>query len=434
MAAVFADLAQNYLPIDTESDVKTLRVDGAIPPELFGTYVRNGPNPRRGKVPHPFFGDGMVHAVRLDHGRALRYANRWVRTPSFERAATGGVRPRGDLRDAVANTNVIAHAGRILTLVENGLPYQIDDSLRTIGAYDFGGRLHTPMTAHPKICPTTGEMYFFGAQWSPELPALTFHRAAENGALVESREIEVGAHTMMHDFAITERHVLFMDLPVVFDIERAKAGTMPFRWSDTYGARLGVMNRGGTGSVRWFEIEPCYVFHVLNAYDVPGGIVLDAVRYPELWRDETDSFGKTTLHRWTLDLDTGTVRESTLDDTPVEFPRIDERCTGRKHRYGYAIGFDSLARAAIVKYDLATGTSRRRTFGPACMPSEVTFVAEPGEMSEDAGWLLTYVYDAGSELSDFVILDARDLSVQATVTLQRRVPYGFHGTWIDAKR
>ncbi|MBD5656065.1 MAG: carotenoid oxygenase family protein [Candidatus Eremiobacteraeota bacterium] len=434
MATVFADLSQNYLPIDIESDVETLRVDGSIPPELCGTYMRNGPNSRAGNVPHPFFGDGMVHAVRLDSGRALRYSNRWVRTPSFERAETGGARVAGDLRDAVANTNVIAHAGRILTLVENGLPYRIDDGLRTIGAYDFGGRLQTPMTAHPKICPTTGEMYFFGAQWSPALPALTFHRADANGELIESRTIEVGAHTMMHDFAITERHVLFLDLPVVFDIERAKAGTMPFRWSDSYGARLGVMNRGGNGSVRWFEIEPCYIFHVLNAYDVPDGIVLDAVRYPELWRNEADSFGETALHRYTLDFAAGTVRESKLDDTSIEFPRVDERRTGRTHRYGYAVHFDRHAGPGIIKFDLTAGTSRRKSFGPNCMAGEATFVPAAGETGEDAGWLLTYVYDGGREQSDFVILDARDLSVRATVNLQRRVPYGFHGTWIDAIR
>jgi carotenoid cleavage dioxygenase-like enzyme len=431
MAATFIDVTQNYLPVSTESQVDDLRVHGVIPPELFGTYVRNGPNSLSGAPAHPFFGQGMVHAVRLEGGRALCYANRWVRTPSYERALHGGTPPPHDLRDAVANTSLVAHAGRILTLVENAFPYEIRDDLQTLGAYDFAGRLKTPMTAHPKICPVTGEMYFFGAQWSPGTPALTFHRAAANGELVESRTIEVAGHTMMHDFAITERHVIFLDLPVVFDLERARAGTMPFRWSDTYGARVGVMDRIGNGSVRWFDIEPCYIFHVLNAFDRADGIVLDAVRYPELWRDEADSFGHPTLHRYSLDFLSGRASERALDDTAIEFPRVDDRRVGREHRFGYAIHADAELGGAIVKYDLAAGTSQRRCFGAAAMPSEATFVAASSGTNEDEGWLLTYLYDGVRELSDFVILDARDLSIVATVELGRRVPFGFHGIWID---
>jgi len=434
MATTFIDMTQNYLPVSTESRVEGLRVHGAIPPELTGWYVRNGPNSLSGTPAHPFFGQGMVHAVWLEGGRARRYANRWVRTPSYERALSGGTRPVHDLRDAVANTSLVAHAGRILTLVENAFPYEIRDDLQTVGAYDFGGRLKTPMTAHPKICPLTGEMYFFGAQWSPNAPALTFHRAAANGELVESRTVDVAGHTMMHDFAITERHVIFLDLPVVFDVARAQAGTMPFRWSDTYGARMGVMDRIGNGSVRWFEIEPCYIFHVLNAYVRADEIVIDAVRYPELWRDEAESFGHPTLHRYTIDTLSGRVHERALDDTSIEFPRVDDRRAGREHRFGYAIHNDVAAGGAVVKYDLLAGTSQRRSFGTAAMPSEVTFVAAPSATDEDDGWLLGYVYDGGRELSDFVILDARDLSIVATVELGQRVPFGFHGIWIDGNR
>lgn len=140
-----------------------------------------------------------------------------------------------------------------------------------------------------------------------------------------SRPVEVPGPTMMHDFNLTAEHVVFMDLPVVFDLDLAMAGTMPYRWDDGYGARLGVLRRNDPyGDVRWFGIDPCYVFHPLNAYDAPDGtIVLHVMRYPELWRrtgDVIDRRQEAVLWKWTIDPATGTVREEQCDDRPGEFP------------------------------------------------------------------------------------------------------------------
>jgi carotenoid cleavage dioxygenase-like enzyme len=214
-----------YLPVSQELTAFDLPVRGELPRELCGLYVRNGPNPRSGPSAHPFFGDGMLHGVWIENGRARKYANRWVQTlPSL---------PTSDLRRSVANTNVIAFGNQLLALEETAFPYEVDAGLNTVGPFDFGGELKTPMTAHPKRCPITGDLHFFGASWNPADPPLTYHRANAAGELVVSREIAVPGHTMMHDFAITENYVVFMDLPVVFDAERAREGTMPFRWSDT---------------------------------------------------------------------------------------------------------------------------------------------------------------------------------------------------------
>src|SRR5437764_12350879 len=157
------------------------------------------------------------------------------------------------------------------------------------------------MTAHPKRCPVTGELHFFGYGGVP--PRLTYHGADAAGNLVQSEEITVPGPTMLHDFAITEHSVVFMDLPVVCDPSLLMAGTMPYRWSDDYGARLGVMPRGGgNADVRWFEIAPCYVFHPLNAYeDDQGAVVMDVVRYPELWRASSAGAAPASLHRWRID-------------------------------------------------------------------------------------------------------------------------------------
>ncbi len=442
-----AHLAGNFAPVPDEATAYDLEVTGAIPPGLTGWYLRNGPNPHEAASAHWFTGDGMVHGVRLDGGRATAYRNRWVRTTTFTYGTPvydrGGVR---DLTAGVANTHVVRHAGRTLALVESSYPYELSHrpghELETVGPYDFGGRLGTAMTAHPKTCPVTGELHFFG-YGGLRAPYLTYHRADAKGELTVSRPVEVPAHTMMHDFHLTAGHVVFMDLPAVFDLARAMnpTGGMPYSWAPDNGARLGVLRRDDPyGEVRWFETAPCYVFHTLNAHEEAGGrrLVLYGMRYPAL-DDGVLVSAPAHLWRWTLDLAAGTVREEQLDDRPGEFPRIDDRLAGLPAGLGHvteapgsALGlFDDDSPAALHRYDLAGGSVSSHRFAPGRVPGEAAFVPaddRPG----GPGWLMTYVYDAVTDRSDLVILDADDLPAPpvATVHLPRRVPAGFHGNWL----
>lgn len=422
----------NYAPVPDELDADDLVVEGAIPSDLDGWYLRNGPNPRTPEG-HWFTGDGMIHGVRIEGGAARWYRNRWVRTDSFNDPFPlyneDGTR---NLRAAVSNTHVVNHAGKTLALVESSLPYEITNDLETVGAYDFGGKLVDSMTAHPKICPTTGEMHFFGYGNLFE-PYVTYHRADANGELVVNRPLDVKALTMMHDFAMTAGYVVFMDLPIVFNAEAAAAGGMPFRWDDAYGARLGVLRRDDPfGDVRWFEIDPCYVFHVANAYDVSTAgseqVVVQAVRYPELWRDNGGFDAEGVMWTWTIDLAAGTVSESQLDDRGVEFPRIDDRLAGLQARYSVSVG-----RNGWVRHDLTNGSAVTHDLGVGG-PGEAVFVPAVGQAGESNGYYLGYVYDPSRDGSDLVILDASDFAGDpvARVRLPRRVPYGFHGNWISA--
>src|SRR2546423_971032 len=449
----------NFAPVRDEATAYDLPVAGAIPNALSGRYLRNGPNPTTGDPGHWFFGEGMLHGVELRDGRATWFRNRYVRTASF----TQGRRVVGengmlDIEVDLANTHVIAHGGRILALVENRAPTEVSPELDTVGPFDFAGRLTTAMTAHPKRCPVTGELHFFGYGIFP--PLLTYHRADAAGNLVQSEAITVPGPTMIHDFAITEHSVVFMDLPVVCDPSLLRAKTMPYRWSDDYGARIGVMPRArGAGGVpqtsrgagdaprgnsanadvRSFDVEPCYVFHVLNAAERrPGHVEVDVARYPHLWRDGQNAFEPTTLHRWTVDLGAGTVKEETLDDRSVEFPRVDERRVGRTARFGYAVqtrpGPDGFAIETVLrKYDLVSGTSEEPTFAAGRAPGEGVFVPASDSAGEDDGYVLAYVYDAARDGSDLLILDASDFTASpvATVALPQRVPFGFHGSWVD---
>jgi carotenoid cleavage dioxygenase-like enzyme len=426
----------NYAPVTDELTEFDLPVEGAIPAELDGWYLRNGPNPRQATA-HWFTGDGMIHGVRIEGGRAAWYRNRWVRTDSFKEDFplynADGTR---NLRASVANTHVVTHAGKTLALVESSLPYEISNDLETLGAYDFGGNLVDSMTAHPKICPTTGELHFFGYGSIFE-PYVTYHRADANGELTINRPLDVKGHTMMHDFALTAEHVVFMDLPLVFNLDVAikGEGDMPYRWSDEYGARLGVMRRNDPfGPVRWFDIDPCYVFHVANAFETTSArgtiIAVQAVRYPELWRDTGGFDANGALWSWTIDLQTGTVTERQLDDRAVEFPRIDDRLATLPARYAVSVGD-----GCLVRYDLTTGDAVEHAFGTAQSPGgpgEAVFVPGSGTADESNGWYIGYVYDPARDGSDLVIIDASDFAAQpvARIKLPHRVPYGFHGNWI----
>ena len=356
----------NYAPVHDELTAFDLPVQGSIPTELNGWYLRNGPNPRAG-AGHWCIGDGMVHGMRLENGRAAWYRNRWVRTESFERPVPlyndDGTR---NLHSSFANTHVVRHAGKTLALMEFSLPYEISNDLKTLGAYDFGGKLTNSMTAHPKICPTTGELHFFGSGNILE-PHVVYHRADADGRLTVNRPIDVPALTLMHDFALTADYVVFMDLPLLFNLSDAltqpSERDLPYRWDDRHRARLGVLRRDDPyGPVRWFDIDPCFVFHIANAYDMKlaGGnsIVLEVVRYPEMWRDSSDFGVDAALWRWTINLDTGMVEQSQLDDRGVEFPRIDDRLAGTAARYSVAVGS-----GALVRYDLQRDTATEHRFG-----------------------------------------------------------------------
>ncbi|GLZ45931.1 retinal pigment epithelial membrane protein [Actinomycetospora sp. NBRC 106375] len=440
-------LGGRFAPVPDEINGVDLPVEGTLPPELTGRYVRNGPNPLPGEEPgHLFTGHGMLHGVRLRDGRAEWYRNRWVRTGALEGRpylTDEGI----DYTAVPANTHVIEHGGRLFALVENGFPYEVDRDLATVGPCDFDGRLTTAMTAHPKTDPVTGDLHFFG--YSPIPPFLTYHRLSADGTDLVSRPVEVAGPTMMHDFAITAEHVLWLDLPMTFQWERLASG-MPFGWDEGYGARIGVMRQDDPAcAVTWFEVDPCYVFHVGGAHtDARGRVVLDAARYAgadaaAMWEDSAPgsdpagraaATGAARMYRWTLDPRDGSSTGTPLEDRGVEFPTIDESLVGRAARWCYAIadrGVDGKRAGAVVKVD-ADGSTVAHELGPDVTAGEAVFVpsAAPGR-AEDDGWLVTITTTRDGTASQLLVLDATDVAGApvAAVTLPRGVPTGFHGSW-----
>ncbi len=433
-------LQGNFAPVRDELDSAELEVIGALPEGLAGTYVRNGFNPRSGFSPHWFFGHGMLHSVDLGEG-AARYRNRYVDTPFKDHDGTG-IDWVLDPTCSPANTHVVRHNGRWLALEEQHQPYALDDDLNTLGVEDFGGAVTSAFTAHPKVCPLTGELLGFGYS-AVTAPYLTYFRFSPTGEVLAVESIDIPHPVMMHDWNVTENHVVFMDLPVRFDLDRALTGGVPFGWSPESGARLGVMPRTGTNAdVTWHEVDPCYVFHPLNAYEEGDRIELVVCRQKQAMAGGFDDIESARAHlwRWSIDRTTGQVTETQLDDRIADFPRVDDRRVGLESRYGYLTqireepGIGAAIGAELYKYDLHTGSTETHTTNATTRLAEPVFAPAGPQAGEDEGWVLVYAHDEAEGVSELRVIEARDFTAApvARVVLPQRVPYGAHGSWLAA--
>lgn len=439
-------LAGNYAPIADEVTYTDLEVVGTIPEALDGRYLRTGPNPHIAPPePHHWFvGDGMIHGVELRGGKAHTYRNRYVRTDVMadffgEPRVVG---PKQPLYDS-SNTNVLGFAGNIFSVTEGALPYLLNRDLETIGRFNTG-ELPRGLTAHPKVDPRTQQLVGFSYGFAA--PYVHLHTIEPDGLVSTSTPVDLPRAISMHDFAITTNYVLFFDQPYIFDLDVLATEGFPFRWAPEMGARVGVMPRNGTNDdIVWVETESCYTFHPMNAYeDANGNIVVDVPKMMQLGSGAAPMPDNLTLERWTIDLRAGSMKAERLDDSPQEFPRINESILGEQHRYGYAVGnrvgaagekMMPYGGTTVFKHDLVKRTRTDHDFGEHCHPGEFVFVADPDRVGqEDGGWIMGMVTDEAASLTDLVILDAQDVAGDpvATVKIPRRVPYGFHGNWVPS--
>ncbi|MEY2952870.1 MAG: hypothetical protein RLZZ401_957 [Pseudomonadota bacterium] len=435
-----------HTPMTEELTLDTLAVQGSIPPELDGRYLRIGPNPVKPPNPavyHWFTGDGMVHGVRLAGGKALWYRNRWIRSHAVstalgEPAATG---PRHGRSDTV-NTNVLGHAGKSWALVEAGAyPVELSDTLDTVRHNPFEGTLRGAFSAHPHNDPDTGELHAI-CYHGPDLNTVHHVVVGPEGKVRREEPIPVKHGPSIHDCALTARYVLVFDLPVTFSMKTLLAGhPFPYAWNPAHRARVGLLPREGKGSdTLWCEVDPCYVFHPCNAFDnADGTVTVDVAAHATMFAQSTQGpdSRQVRFERWTVDPVTQRVSRRVLDEHAQEFPRCDERLTGKPYRYAYAMplsfeGEEFVAAPHFIKHDLALGTRQVHPFGPNRYPGEFVFVPRHAQAAEDDGWLMGYVINTAEQTTDLVILNAQDFAgpPQAVVTLPHRVPPGFHGNWV----
>ncbi len=461
-AADQPDLRGNLFPVGEEHQDVPCTVTGRLPEALRGSFVRNGPNPMfepLGRY-HMFDGDGMLHGIAFDGKGGASYTNRWIRSRGLgaevahgsaiysglgevmnfpDRSLTGDAGPVKN----PANTHIIRHAGRYFALWEGGLPTEVTADLNTVGEYDFGGKLHGSMTAHPRLDPRTGELLFFA--YSVFEPVIRYYVVDADGELVHHAALDVPAPIMMHDFIITEDHAVFLDSPIVFDIANLGKGPM-VQWRPDNGTRIGVMPRRGTADdIRWFEIEPGHVQHFWNGWADGDRIEFSGTRFahPNFGIDNTAPMDEHVGDdeppypaRFWVDLTEGTAGWEQTDDLGGDFCRFNDDLDGvrNQHRYMSAV-IDRTRRLgdfdAIVKYDDRTASRHIWNSGPSGHVGETVFAPDPDGAAEDDGWLINAIYDDRTDSTDVCVLDARDVEAGpiARVHVPTRIPFGFHANW-----
>ena len=435
-----------HAPMREEQTLTDLRVTGALPTELNGRYLRIGPNPLAPVNPathHWFTGDGMVHGVRLGGGKAHWYRNRWIRSEAVS-AALGeapAASPTGRERGLV-NTNVLAHAGRTWALVEAGCsPVVLSEELETLAYDPFGGSLRGPYSAHPHLDPATGDLH--AICYRAEVQDTVWHTVVNAaGDVVRELPIPVSNGPSIHDCALTSRHVVVLDLPVTFSFKMVLAGhPFPYRWNRRREARVGLLPRQGTAAdIRWYTVDPCYVFHPCNAFeDEAGDVTIDLVAHDRMFDGTFDGpdGSRATFERWTLGANADQVQRRVIDDEAQEFPRFDERLTGQPYRHAYTLaaavpGPGLINDTRLFHHDLQTGTREVHDFGPRRHPGEFVFVPRHAQAGETDGWLVGLVVDMNTQTTDLAVIAADDFTAHpvALVHLPHRVPPGFHGNWV----
>ena len=453
-----------FAPVDVERTDDDLEVIGEIPGDLDGVFLRNGPNPRyapEGRY-HWFDGDGMVHALRFHDGHAS-YRNRWVGTRALEtelgadRALFTGVMepPAGNpdlglrlpLKDS-ANTDLVFFRNRVLALwYMAGEPYALDpETLDNLGVDDFGGTRRCQVSAHAKVDESTGELLFF--DYAPMPPYMRYGVVGPDGTVSHLVDIDLPGARLPHDMAVTANHSILMDLPLINDPVALRNGRHKILFDTELPARFGVIPRhGAADTIRWFDADPCYVYHSVNAWEEGDEVVLDLCRVskPEPRADAAGPLERMLsylrldahLYRYRFNLKTGATREAYIDDDNTEFPTMDTSRLGTPTRYAYNMHISeepSLLFDAVVKYDTTTGATQRHDFGPGRWGSEAPFAPRSmhPDRAEDDGYLVSFVHDEVENRSEVVVLDAADLAAGpvARVLLPGRVPIGFHAVWV----
>ena len=459
-----------WRPQTTEWDADDLTVvEGEIPQDLHGVYLRNTENPLHPalKSYHPFDGDGMLHVVGFRDGKAF-YRNRFIRTDGFlaESEAGGPLWPglaepvgmakrdhgwgaRGLMKDA-SSTDVIVHRGTALTsFYQCGDLYRLDPySGDTLGKEGFNGAFPFDwgVSAHPKVDARTGELLFFN--YSKQAPYMHYGVVDENNDLVHYVDVPLPGPRLPHDMAFTENYAILNDFPLFWDPELLERNAHVARFHRDMPSRFAVVPRRGQGrDVQWFEAEPTFVLHFTNAYEDGDEIVLDGFfqgdpepadngmgnKWQRAFRFLALDRMQARLHRWRFNLATGQVREEQLSDSITEFGMINAGHAGGRYRYTYAATgkpswflFDGL-----VKHDLQTGAEQRFAFPDGVYGSETAMAPRVGSTGEDDGYLVTLTTDMNADASYCLVFDAArvDDGPVCKLALPERISSGTHCTW-----
>lgn len=450
-------------------------IEGEIPPELNGTFLRNGPGlleVNGERLAHPFDGDGMINAIAFSQGRA-HYRNRYVRTEGYlneqkagkilYRGVFGTQKSGGWLANAfdfnlknIANTNIIYWGDKLLALWEAAEPHSLDPkTLETLGLDRLDGILEEgdAFAAHPWIDPqgNNGEPCLINFSIKPGLSStITIFELDTQGKLLKRHAHSVPGFCFIHDFAITPNYCIFFQNPVSFNplpfaLGMRGAGEC-IKFQPQQPTKIIIIPRNGKDPASILQTPAGFVFHHANAFEEGEEICIDSICYasfPEVepgsdFRQvEFDALSPGQMWRFRANLRSQTVQRELTESRCCEFPYVHPDKAGLPYRYLFmGAAHNPTGNAplqAILKIDWETGERQLWSAAPQGYVSEPIFVPRPHSTIENDGWILTLVYDSNHHRSDVVILEASDLhrGPIARLHLKHHIPYGLHGSWIS---
>ncbi len=455
-----------WKPLHQEVNASDLEViEGAIPQDLDGVYIRNTQNQVHEPLGyfHPFDGDGMLHQIDFQNGKA-NYRNRWTRTRGFEAEQEAEGSLWGGFVDSPAlsyrkgygfsqalkdgsNTDIVVHAGKAMSLFYmNGEGYRLDPlTLKPLGIESW-----VPIdgiSAHAKVNEETGELYFFNYTVYP--PFMHYGVVNKDNELTAYRPVPLPGPRVVHDMAYTKNYAILPDCPLLFNME----GQPEMHWEMP--TRFAIIPRNGApGEVRWFDAKPTFVQHWLNAYEEGDEVILDGYFQEDPLPKELPkehppevaaSFAilhtggiRTTLYRWRFNLVTGETHEECIDDqhrTNLEFGMFNQKYAGRKYRYAYSATLEPnmFLMNGWVKHDLETGESWAIKLPAGVFCSETPFAPKVGAKDEDDGYLVSFVIDENQQTSECWVIDAKRIQdgPVARIALPHKIKSGTHSTWAN---
>jgi isoeugenol monooxygenase len=461
-------------PQRLECDLFELEYDGTLPDALRGAFYRCGPDPQfPPRSTDDFFinGDGVVSMFRFEGGH-VDFRMRFVRTDKFKlerearRALFGGYRnPFTDdpsvagMDRTTANTSVFWYAGKLYAIKEDGLPHELHpQTLETLGKLRFEGQRTPHFTAHPKFDPVSGEMIFYGTEAAGlATPDIAYCEADAQGHLVHEAWFQAPYASMVHDFAVTQDHVVFPIMPTTSDLPRMREGGSHFAWDDKRETWLAVLPRKGSAKdVRYFRGPGRWSFHTMNAFTEGSRIHIDLTVSQingfsylpnadgKAWDPER---ARSYLTRWTCDLASDDERftETRLWETPADFFKCDPRSATLPYRFGFMAAKDASRpplRGApdtvfntLAAIDHQTGEVSSYFVGPDATVQEPVFVPRSSVAAEGDGYLLAVVNRVPERRAELLVLDTADLAAGPVATVHLPIPLRmtFHGEFIDGE-
>ena len=447
-----------------EQSLFDCEVEGRLPPGLQGTFYRVGPD---AQYPKPkafeddifFDGEGHVSMFRFGNGHVdftSRYVrnDRWKAQHAARRSLFGYYRNRAtddpsvrNVRRGSHNTHVWVHANRVYALKEDSPPALIDaNTLETLDAnYTFGGAYEAEtFTAHPKNDPETGEMFAFGYEArGPGSTDINVISVGRDARINWSAWVNAPYCCMLHDFAVTRRHIAFLAIPLAY----AATSPVHWAWDNTLRPMLGIMRRGGDGSdIRWVPGPMNMSDHTMGCWsdgdrffwDMDGA---DGNRFP-FFPHLHDSFdpvrGLARVRRFSVDTSKKSLSNFDMEilypDVRGALSRQDDRYNVDPYRYGFLMSSSPEKGAGWTMFDHQTRRHRTYHPGPDITLAEAVFAPRRRGAAEADGYLMGVAYFARERRSEVQVLDTQDITAGpiARVQLPFRATPQIHGNWIPA--